>query len=100
MYKKSSVQPSAQQAVPAQNTGAAETLPQLSGNVKNYDFAFGWLKQSRGRLCFSLGAVISLCLFAAEDVGLGFAYNMENSACSPVTCKLCNLIVFIIAESY
>lgn len=66
----------------------------------NCDFAFGWLEQSRGRLCFSLGAVISLSLLAAEDVGLGFACNVENSACSPVTCKLCNLIVFIMAESY
>lgn len=63
------------------------------------DFAFGCLEQRRGRLCFSLGAVIGLSLSAAEDVVLVFAYDVENSACSPVTCKLCNLIVFIAAES-
>lgn len=42
---------------------------------------------------------MSFSFSAAEHVGLGFACNMENSVYSPVTCKLCNLIVFINVET-
>lgn len=43
---------------------------------------------------------MSLSPSAAAHVGLGFACNVENSVCSPVTFKLCNLIVFINAVNY
>lgn len=37
---------------------------------------------------------------AAGHIWPGFTYNVENSASSPVTCKLCSLIVVINAENY
>lgn len=43
---------------------------------------------------------MSFSLRAAGHKGLGFAYNVENPICSLVTCKLCNSIIFINAESY
>lgn len=42
---------------------------------------------------------VSFSFSAAEHLGLGFACNVENSVCSPVTCKLCNLVVFINIET-
>lgn len=39
-------------------------------------------------------------LNAPQHIGLGFACNVENSVYSPVTSKLCNLVVFINAENY